>query len=336
MSYTTLGDKIKYHRKRMGLTQEQLAQRLGVSAQAVSKWENNLSCPDISVLPEMAALFGISVDELLNKTSSEQPAHQAEVVDDDNDYNVIWTWDIGKKLKSVLFALYIIAFGSLMLVNHIYELDVSWWTVCWTLFVTFIGLSGLCAGFSVFSLTLTLGGAYFLLDSYGVFSFDLSWGIVIPAVFLLWGLSLLIDVIVGKKWRGFKPGKVNVKSNKKLRNDYSCDNGYLVCDLAFGSCRSVVSTDLLRGGKIDASFGEFSVDFSACKAVAPNCTVEVDMSFGSLTLLVPRRFQIRMDDDSNAFASAHIEGAPNEIPDGILHLALDNSFGTCKIRYTES
>ena len=58
MNNTTIGDRIKYHRKRLGMTQEQLAERMGVSAQAVSKWENNLSCPDISVLPELAEVFG--------------------------------------------------------------------------------------------------------------------------------------------------------------------------------------------------------------------------------------------------------------------------------------
>ena len=49
MEQGTLGKRIAYHRKRLGMTQEQLAQRVGVSAQAVSKWENNLSCPDITI-----------------------------------------------------------------------------------------------------------------------------------------------------------------------------------------------------------------------------------------------------------------------------------------------
>ena len=74
MNQTTIGERIKYHRKRLGMTQEQLAERIGVSAQAVSKWENNLSCPDISILPELAALFGITVDELLGKN---EPVHEA-------------------------------------------------------------------------------------------------------------------------------------------------------------------------------------------------------------------------------------------------------------------
>jgi transcriptional regulator with XRE-family HTH domain len=62
----TLGKKISDYRKALGLTQDQLAEKMNVSPQAVSKWENDISCPDISLLPKLAALFGITVDELLS------------------------------------------------------------------------------------------------------------------------------------------------------------------------------------------------------------------------------------------------------------------------------
>ena len=61
----TLGKRIMENRKRLGWTQDRLAEQMGVSAQAVSKWENDQSCPDISLLPKLAELFGITVDELL-------------------------------------------------------------------------------------------------------------------------------------------------------------------------------------------------------------------------------------------------------------------------------
>ena len=61
----TLGVRIAQYRKQRGITQEQFAEHLGVSGQAVSKWENDLSCPDISLLPQIADYFGLTIDELL-------------------------------------------------------------------------------------------------------------------------------------------------------------------------------------------------------------------------------------------------------------------------------
>lgn len=59
-----LGDNIARHRRLRGLTQDALGDLLGVSAQAVSKWERQLACPDITLLPAIARLFGITIDEL--------------------------------------------------------------------------------------------------------------------------------------------------------------------------------------------------------------------------------------------------------------------------------
>ena len=62
----TIGNRIQKFRKENGLTQEELAEKLGVSAQAVSKWENDASCPDISLLPQLCRILGITTDELLS------------------------------------------------------------------------------------------------------------------------------------------------------------------------------------------------------------------------------------------------------------------------------
>ena len=61
----TIGKRIAHFRKEKGLTQEELAQHMGISPQAVSKWENDQTCPDISALPKLSRLFGVTVDELL-------------------------------------------------------------------------------------------------------------------------------------------------------------------------------------------------------------------------------------------------------------------------------
>ncbi len=60
-----LADKLKELRKSKNVSQEKFAEYLGVSYQAVSKWENNITYPDILLLPDIARFFGISVDELL-------------------------------------------------------------------------------------------------------------------------------------------------------------------------------------------------------------------------------------------------------------------------------
>lgn len=62
---TTLGQRIAALRKNKGLTQEELADKLNISNQAISKWENDQSEPDVSMLLTLSKLFDISVDELL-------------------------------------------------------------------------------------------------------------------------------------------------------------------------------------------------------------------------------------------------------------------------------
>lgn len=62
----TLGEKLKEIRKRFGLSQEQLAEIMNVSRQAITKWENDGGIPDVSNLQELSKVFGITVDYLLN------------------------------------------------------------------------------------------------------------------------------------------------------------------------------------------------------------------------------------------------------------------------------
>ena len=74
-----VGKKITEGRRAKGMTQMALADALGISYQAVSSWENGRTMPDISKLPEISDILGISVDELLGK---ESPAVQAALAND--------------------------------------------------------------------------------------------------------------------------------------------------------------------------------------------------------------------------------------------------------------
>lgn len=62
----TLEEQIKHYRKQAGLSQEKMAEKIGVSRQAITKWENGTGTPDIANLMAIADLFQISVDELLS------------------------------------------------------------------------------------------------------------------------------------------------------------------------------------------------------------------------------------------------------------------------------
>ena len=67
----TLGKKLSNHRKMLGFTQQQLGEHLNLSAQAVSKWENDLAEPDIATLVSLANLYSVTVDDLLNLNDNE-------------------------------------------------------------------------------------------------------------------------------------------------------------------------------------------------------------------------------------------------------------------------
>lgn len=63
-----IGKKIKTLRLQKGMTQEELAAKLNISSQAVSKWENNITMPDIQMLPDLSVIFGVTIDELFELT----------------------------------------------------------------------------------------------------------------------------------------------------------------------------------------------------------------------------------------------------------------------------
>ena len=71
----TLGTIISERRKQCGMTQLELAEKMGVTDKAVSKWERDLSCPDIHSLPTLAEILGVSVEDLMQiKKEADAPA----------------------------------------------------------------------------------------------------------------------------------------------------------------------------------------------------------------------------------------------------------------------
>ena len=99
METLKLQDTIAFYRKRQGLTQEELARKLGVTNQAVSKWESAQCCPDIHLLPLLADAFAISIDELFGRPCEKEIHYDlcSELPwNDDNTIRVFRT--LGKKI----------------------------------------------------------------------------------------------------------------------------------------------------------------------------------------------------------------------------------------------
>ena len=67
----SIGETIATLRKEKGMTQNQLAEKMNVTDKAVSKWERDLSCPDINTISKLADVLGVSVEELLKAKKSE-------------------------------------------------------------------------------------------------------------------------------------------------------------------------------------------------------------------------------------------------------------------------
>ena len=72
MSSKSLGEMVSSLRKEKNMTQNDLAEKMNVTDKAVSKWERNLSCPDVNSIPKLAEILGVSVNELLNAQTKKE------------------------------------------------------------------------------------------------------------------------------------------------------------------------------------------------------------------------------------------------------------------------
>lgn len=80
MSNKSIGEMITTLRKKQGMTQNDLAERMNVTDKAVSKWERNLSCPDINSISKLAEILGTTVEELLNAQTQKEDNNADEII----------------------------------------------------------------------------------------------------------------------------------------------------------------------------------------------------------------------------------------------------------------
>ena len=77
-----IGENIRAYRKKHDLTQEELAERLGVTYQSVSRWENGATYPDLELLPAIAQALSVTADELLGMPEVEKEKRATETLDE--------------------------------------------------------------------------------------------------------------------------------------------------------------------------------------------------------------------------------------------------------------
>ena len=334
----TIGKRIMQHRKQLGLTQDQLAEKLGVTAQAVSKWENDQSCPDIATLPALADIFGTSVDALLGR---QEPVYQAEVVEEDDTQepegfhfqgnNLDFHID-KPKMGAIGLGVYVLAVGILALVSALLSFDLSLWDIAWPTALLVFGIFSMLHKYSFFSMICLLLGAGFLADGF----FDLQWQIdsslIWAIVIVVLGISLLVDALRRSSKKRRRTIHLGHNGHNKTQSDLQIDEDSFSFDGSFGEDTQYICMELLTDGDISCSFGEYIIDLSEVKAVSEHCNIDANCSFGELTLLVPRRFSVKPV-SSTSFAEFSISGQPQELPEGVIHLDANCSFGAIEVKY---
>lgn len=333
----TMGKRISANRKRLGMTQDQLAERLGVTAQAVSKWENDQSCPDVSTIPRIAEIFGITTDELLGVR--EETVHVGEIVNN-NEEGVetgSWEfqWDGGKKTAAGMAA-WVLLSGIVMLAANLLETELSLWEAVWQTGIFTFGVFGLYPRVSVFRMVCALFGGYFIAENFVALP-QLNKSLILPIVLLLVGVTLLQSALKkpnrNKFWIVKKGPDGDVTSNVGEKGTFFHQGEKdFDCSCSFGEKHYSVNMEEMNAGKACVNFGEMEVNLSGVKSFGENCTLDASCSFGELNILVPRTCVVKPN-TSTAFASMDIKGCPDSDAADTIEINANVNFGEIVIRY---
>ena len=343
----TLGKRISNHRKQLGLTQEQLAEKMGVTAQAVSKWENDLSCPDINMLPRLAEVFGTTTDALLGRA----PVFEGEVVEEEKgrwEFHHNGTkkayvsasakekngwefhWDAGRR-HGLSMAFFLLLVGALLMASRVLQWEVGFWSIAWPSALLVFGLTATLRTFNFTNIICTLLGGYFLVNNLQVLPFPLDKGLIFPALIVIFGLSLLFDALRKPKKSRFH---IHKKGNApdKMKKHFVQENDSFEADLSFGEVHHTVTLPCLRSGRASVSFGEMEIDLTGCGQIADDCRLDMSVSFGELNLKVPKAYQVKAGAGA-AFGDISFHGHPQEDVQGSIYLDGGVSFGELNIYY---
>ena len=330
----TMGKRISDLRKSKGMTQEQLAQRVGVTAQAVSKWENDLSCPDISILPQLAEALGVTTDELLGKVQLRSLSLEDAEKTEKHKHTVNVRLNL-KKWEKVIFALLVMGLGIVFLLSalHVIQLGegISLWSVLWPFCLVLMGVMLCKSDLSPVSLGIALFGLYMLLYNVGIIppQYKLTWSMIWPAALILIGLTVLLGYLFPKRKESGE-GFFHVEKGDPVF-EYAEEGGYVRVESAFTTqTKRVTGDEPFRGAKIDMSFGSLTFDLTEAN-IENGATIDADVSFGSMTLRLPAFVGVKSE-SSAAFGGVN---CPAGDPNAAIRINLkgDVSFGKIEVEY---
>ena len=332
MEQQTMGKRIAQLRKEKGYTQEQLAELVGVSAQAVSKWENDVSCPDISILSQLSSVLGVTTDELLGAKPIEP---KVVVVDSGNtkkgkDGKFSFSWDagLGSKKDGIWFALLVIALGMAFLLQRLNVISIGVWGIVWPAVLIGLGVAWMIKRFSFFSLAVAGLGVYFLLFNLGATAFVLTWSVIWPSLLVLLGLTILYEALIPhrKHWTACMNG------DHKPVSEFTEEGGRVHMECSFAEENRRFVSDSFAGGETEISFGKGELDLTNVKHFLSGATLNAEVSFGSMELIVPRFVRLSVKSDKS-FGSIQTFGEPDLNAQEVLVVNADVSFGSMNIRY---
>ena len=337
----TLGKRIVANRKRLGLTQDSLAEQLGVTAQAVSKWENDQSCPDITMVPRLAEIFNISTDELLGV--EKRIVHEAEMVETaepetpeaaaveisgDGEFN--WEFKLDNSRKGHIgMAVWVLTVGGLLLVSNILGWGAGFWDILWPAGLLVFGLFGLLPKPSFFRIGCLVFGAYFLLCNLNLSPMVFDGGFLFAAFLLLFGAGLLVDAL-RNPCKGilhfFHGGK------QEHQSSYSEQGERFECATSFGEDNRVVKLPRLSYGQAKVNFGDLKLDLTGCESFAGNSRLELSCAFGEIDVYIPKCCRVESA-AKTSFGNFDIAGSPDPDAACILYIDASVSFGEITVKY---
>lgn len=331
MNNKTIGKRIQLLRKEKLLTQKQLADEVGVTPQAISKWETDESCPDITALPLLAKTLGVTTDILLGADTDTTVSSgiAASEATDSSDSSHLFGVKKGGRIAALMAGLYIIFLGTLLIIYKVNVEgvgDISFWSLMWPSAIIFLGLGGcfnrdtLC-----FSLGVSASGTLFLLKNLGVIDGSV-WPLTLAIIFILTGISIIIRLVTKKA------ASASRFSNDSVSCDYFEADGTISYSVKFGEAKIVSKLDTFKKGKISTAFGSFALDLSSIDRFEEDSLLELSVSFGEFTLILPRNVNLKLD-NSFAFSGKNIEGTHNSDAPYTLSVRGKVAFGNLAIEY---